>query len=59
MTDDSEPMFSERLCMIIKQYWRIRGRKVNAWVEYQRFSAANNPDTRSLFVIRSEGIPIQ
>jgi hypothetical protein len=32
----TEPAFSERLCLVIKQYWRLRGVEVRAWVEYQR-----------------------
>lgn len=53
----TEPAFSERLCKVIMAFWQAQGVIVKAWVEYRRDSISGNPQTRSLYVIRSVGIP--
>lgn len=55
--EQAEPGFSERLCKAIVAYWRAQNVEVRAWVEYQRNGQSNTPDGRSLYVIRSIGIP--
>jgi len=57
--EDQDPMFSERLCLTIKQYWKLRGIKIKAWIEAESVKEYVDQKARPVYAIRSEGIPVR
>lgn len=55
-SSDAEPMFTQRLCTTIKQYWRLRGVKIEA--EPVRVELGRGQHG-SVWAIRSHGIPVK
>lgn len=55
----ADPMFSERLCATIKQYWKIRGVKVAVWIEAVSVKPYADQKARPVFQIKSENIPVR
>lgn len=53
---DAEPMFTARLCLVIKQYWRLRGVRVEAEPVRVEMGRGENG---SIWGIRSLGIPVR
>lgn len=59
MIELAEPMLSERLCLTIKQFWRLRGHKVEAWVEQEMYKPYVHQKSKPIFAIKSVGIPVR
>lgn len=54
----TEPAFSENLAATIRQYWKIRGKKVAVVVHKEIMPPQKGQSSFSVYAIRSEGIPM-